>query len=148
MFSHKKGDSQHESNRSINGIGHSPAGAALPAGEDSLPGRYLSPAAGDGTGGSSGPSDRVGKMAGQIADEKAELEQMEEKYSQAVAEAVKVLSGLSDPLEREILTKRYISGMNWEQISRKMNYSASGIHRLKKSALQKLCSRMNMSEPK
>ncbi len=110
--------------------------------------RYLSPAAGDGTGGSSGPSDRVGKMAGQIADEKAELEQMEEKYSQAVAEAVKVLSGLSDPLEREILTKRYISGMNWEQISRKMNYSASGIHRLKKSALQKLCSRMNMSEPK
>ena len=109
--------------------------------------RYLSPV-GDGTGSSSGPSDRVGKLAGQIVDEKAELEHLEERYSQAVTEAIKVLSGLSDPLEREVLTKRYIAGMNWEQISRKMKYSSSGIYRIKKSAFQKVCSQMNPSEAK
>lgn len=109
--------------------------------------RYLSPA-GDGIGGGSGPSDRVGKMAGQIADERAELERMEERYFQTMTKATEILEQLSNPLEREILAKRYIAGLNWEQISRKMNYSASGIHRIKKAALQKLCSQMNLSEPK
>lgn len=99
--------------------------------------RYLSPV-GDGTGSSPGPSDRVGKMAGQIADEKAELERMEEKYSQAVAEAAKVLSGLSDLLEREVLTKRYIAGKSWGEISFSMGYTHRNIRRLKQNAFQKL----------
>ncbi|MCI9458823.1 MAG: hypothetical protein HFE44_17965 [Oscillospiraceae bacterium] len=99
--------------------------------------RYLSPA-GDGIGSSSGPSDRVGKMAGQIADEKAELERMEERYSQAVAEAAGVLSGLADPVEREVLTKRYIAGKNWTEISGSMGYTHRNIRRLKQSAFQKL----------
>lgn len=107
--------------------------------------RYLSPA-GDGIGRGSGHSDRVGKMAGQIADEKEELERMEEGYSQAVAEAAGALSGLTDPVEREVLTKRFIAGLNWKQISQNMKYSASGIHRIKKSALQKLCTQVNASE--
>ena len=99
--------------------------------------RYLSPA-GDGIGSSSGPSDRVGKMAGQIADEKAELERMEERYSQAVAEAAGVLSGLADPVEREGLTKWYIAGKNWAEISGSMGYTHRNIRRLKQSAFQKL----------
>ena len=99
--------------------------------------RYLSPA-GDGIGGSSGPSDRVGKMAGQIADEKAELERMEERYSQAVAEAAGVLSGLADPVEREVLTKRYIAGLSWEVTTRKTGYSYRAIQRIKKRAFKKL----------
>ena len=82
--------------------------------------RYLSPA-GDGIGGSSGPSDRVGKMAGQIADEKAELERMEERYSQA-----------------EVLTKRYIAGLSWEVTARKTGYSYRAIQRIKKRAFKKL----------
>ena len=74
--------------------------------------RYLSPA-GDGIGGSSGPSDRVGKMAG-------------------------VLSGLADPVEREVLTKRYIAGLSWEVTARKTGYSYRAIQRIKKRAFKKL----------
>ena len=99
--------------------------------------RYLSPA-GDGTSGRPGPSDRIGKMAGQIADEKAELERMEEEYSQAVAEAAEVLSRISDPLEREILTKRYIAGNKWGDISKSTGYTHRSIRRLKQKAFQKL----------
>ena len=99
--------------------------------------RYLSPA-GDGIGGGSGPSDRVGKMAGQIADEKAELERMEERYSQAVAEAAGVLSGLIDPVEREVLAKRYIAGKSWAEISSLMGYTHRSVRRRKQSAFQKL----------
>ncbi len=99
--------------------------------------RYLSPA-GDGIGGSGSPSDRVGKMAGQIADEKEELEWMKEKYSQAVAAAAKVLSNLSDPLEREVLTKRYIAGLSWDNVSQKVGYSYRAIQRIKKQAFKKL----------
>lgn len=99
--------------------------------------RYLSPA-GDGTSGRPGPSDRTGKMAGQIADEKAELERMEEKYSQAVAEAAEVLSGLSDPLEREVLTKRYIAGMKWEMVAKSMNYEVSTCYRIGRNAVRNL----------
>ena len=104
--------------------------------------RYLSPA-GDGTSGRPGPSDRIGKMAGQIADEKAELERMEEKYSQAVAEAAKVLSELSDPLEREVLTKRYIAGMKWEMVAEKSNCDVSTCYRIRKKIF-KSCQSMRV----
>ncbi len=99
--------------------------------------QYLSPV-GDGAGSSSGPSDRVGKMAGQIVDERAELEKMEENYSQAVAEAAKVLNLLSNLSEREILTKRYIAGKSWAEISVSMGYTHRNIRRLKQNAFQKL----------
>ena len=99
--------------------------------------RYLSPA-GDGIGGGSGPSDRVGKMAGQIADEKAELERMEERYSQAVAEAAGVLSGLADPVEREVLAKRYIAGLKWDKVAKSMNYDVSTCYRIGRNAVRNL----------
>lgn len=97
--------------------------------------RYLSPV-GDGVGGSPGPSDRVGKLAGQIVDEKAELERMEEEFAQAVTEAVEVLSGLSDPLEREVLTKRYIAGMKWETVAEKSGCDVSTCYRVRKKFLK------------
>lgn len=107
--------------------------------------RYLSPAAGDGTGGSSGPSDRVGKMAGQIADEKAELERMKEEFAQAAEKALSVLNCLDNPLEREILAKRYIAGFSWEGIADKTGYSIGWIHKTKKSAYRNLYTKVHAS---
>ncbi len=99
--------------------------------------RYLSPVS-DGIGGSGGPSDKVGKMAGQIADERTELERLEEKYAHSVAKAAKILNRLSDPLEREALAKRYIAGMSWNAVAQKMGYSYRAVQRIKKKSLQKL----------
>lgn len=96
--------------------------------------RYLSPA-GDAVGNVK-PSDRVGKITTQIADEKSKLENLEERYSQAVTDAMQTLERLSNPLEREVLAKRYIAGLSWKQISRNTGYSVSGIHKIKKSALR------------
>lgn len=95
--------------------------------------RYLSPA-GDGVGG--GPSDRVGRMAGQIADERAELERMEERYSQAVAEAMGILEGLADPLERKVLMIRYIEGTRWEEVAAKSNCSIRTCYRIQQKLFE------------
>ncbi len=107
--------------------------------------RYLSPV-GDGAGSSPGPSDRVGKMAGQIADEKAKLEQLKGEFAQAAERASSVLNWLENPLEREILAKRYIAGFSWEGIADKTGYSIGWIHKTKKAAYRNLYTKVHSSD--
>lgn len=100
--------------------------------------RYLSPAGN--TIGSGGPSDRVGKIAAQIADERSKLEELEERYSNAVTDAMRTLDKLSDPLAKEILAIRYIAGDKWETVASKVNCSIRKCYQIHREALQKVSS--------
>ncbi|MCI9458694.1 MAG: sigma-70 family RNA polymerase sigma factor [Oscillospiraceae bacterium] len=96
--------------------------------------RYLSPA-GESIG-SGGPSDRVGKIASQIADERSKLEELEERYSNAVTDAAQILERLSDPLEKEVLTIRYIAGGKWEEVAKKVDCAVSTCYRIQRRAIK------------
>lgn len=50
----------------------------------------------------------------------------------------KVIDALKDSRERTIMRYRYISGMKWEEVCVKANYSWKHTHRLHSSALQKV----------
>lgn len=97
--------------------------------------RYLSPA-GDGIAARSEPSDRVGRLAAQIADERAKLEELEERYSNAVTDAAQILERLSDPLEKEVLTIRYITGGKWEEVAKKVDCAVSTCYRIQRRAIK------------
>lgn len=100
--------------------------------------RYLSPA-GDAVS-HGGPSDRVGKIAVQIADERSKLEELEERYSNAVTDAMQILDKLTDPLAKEILAIRYIAGDKWETVASKVNCSIRKCYQIHREALQKVSS--------
>lgn len=97
--------------------------------------RYLSPA-GDVIGGSTSPSDRVGRIAGQIADERTKLEELEERYFNTITEAIKIIESLPNPLEREVLMIRYISGAKWEEVAAKVDCSMRTCQRVQQKALK------------
>lgn len=99
---------------------------------------YLSPGYEDAGGGKGGPSDRVGKMAAMIADEKAKLEELEGAYAAAVGEAAAIISGLHNPAEKQILLRRYVVGMSWRKIARVTGHEINYCFILHRNALKRL----------
>lgn len=88
--------------------------------------------------GAAAQQDKIGNML-------AKLEQLEHKINARVKELVVLrtniedaIEGLGDPVERMILTLRYISNMSWEKIAVEMNYAWAQIHRMHSKALEKI----------
>lgn len=72
-------------------------------------------------------TDRRARITGEIILIEKEMAEMEE-----------FVASVCDPVEREILTYRYLEGMKWSAVSRKMGFSERTVYYIHK----KICSRL------
>lgn len=80
-----------------------------------------------------------------LSDYMVKLEKMEEKISRKIDEINKnfyeieeAIAELEDGNESEIIRMRYISGMDWEKIGEKIEYSTRQVHNLHGKALKNI----------
>lgn len=85
---------------------------------------------------------RGGSRQERLADRALELLGLyEDRLERLQAEQYAIelaIGSLSDPRQRVLLRHRYIEGLTWEKVCRKMHYSYSQIDRLHAAALQEI----------
>ena len=80
--------------------------------------------------------DKFLKIMAKCADKAAELEMTRMKYNYECARLLNMIHELNDERYIEILKYRYIDGLRYEEIEKKIGYSARHIKRLKNEALE------------
>ena len=75
-----------------------------------------------------------------LADYAEEADKLMQKMIAARQRAEVLIASVPDAVQREVLTRRYIIGQRWEDISESMNYSRRQITRLHGYALQSIMS--------
>lgn len=81
----------------------------------------------------------------QLADYKAEAERLLKEMSSARERTERLINTVTNPVQREVLTRRYIIGQRWEDIAESMNYSRQHVTRLHGYALKTLCLNVTFS---
>lgn len=74
----------------------------------------------------------------QIAEYNAETDKLLNEYNVVRRQAERLISSISDAAQREVLSRRYLMGQQWEEIAGSMNYSVRHITRLHGLALQNM----------
>ncbi len=74
----------------------------------------------------------------QIAEYNAETDKLLDEYNVVRRQAERLISSISDAAQREVLSRRYLMGQQWEEIAGSMNYSVRHITRLHGLALQNM----------
>ena len=73
-----------------------------------------------------------------LADYETETEKKLTEMIRIRKRAESMISAVPDPVQREILTRRYIVGQSWEDIAECMNYNLRYIYKLHGAALQNM----------
>ncbi len=73
-----------------------------------------------------------------LADYEAETEEKLIEMIRTRKRAEDMISAVPDPVQREILTRRYIIGQDWEDIAECMNYNLRHVYKLHGGALQNM----------
>lgn len=81
----------------------------------------------------------------QLADYKAEADKLLKEMSSAREHTERLINTIANPVQREVLTRRYIIGQRWEDIAESMNYSRQHVTRLHGYALKTLCLNVTFS---
>lgn len=81
----------------------------------------------------------------QLADYKAEADKLLKEMSSAREHTERLINTVANPVQREVLTRRYIIGQRWEDIAESMNYSRQHVTRLHGYALKTLCLNVTFS---
>ena len=74
----------------------------------------------------------------QIAEYNAEADRLLDEYNVVRRRAERLISSISDAAQREVLSRRYLMGQQWEEIADSMDYSVRHITRLHGLALQNM----------
>lgn len=74
----------------------------------------------------------------QIAEYNAETDKLLDEYNVVRRQAERLISSISDAAQREVLSRRYLMGQQWEEIADSMDYSVRHITRLHGLALQNM----------
>ena len=74
----------------------------------------------------------------QIAEYNAETDKLLDEYNVVRRQAERLISSISDAAQREVLSRRYLMGQQWEEIAGSMDYSVRHITRLHGLALQNM----------
>jgi RNA polymerase sigma factor (sigma-70 family) len=82
-------------------------------------------------------ADRVANLAVKIADLCAVLEEKKAAVLSLRTEIEAAIRQL-EPFERRLIRLRYVSGLRWEKIALKLNYSWRQVYRTHSSALEKM----------
>ena len=94
---------------------------------------------------SSGSHDRVGKLAADIADKKAELQLFVNELIDKRNERIKLIEQLEDRLEYTVLYKRYMQQMKFEDIADEEYYSKRWIVTVHANGIKNLQTILNNS---
>ena len=65
-----------------------------------------------------------------------DIEDQAQQLRETIRQTSEVIDRLSDPAEREVLELRYLSGLRWEEIGRKMIYDERQVRRIHVKALE------------
>ena len=87
---------------------------------------------------SSGNNDRIGKIVADIVDKENELQKITDKLVDEKNERVQIIEQLEDRLQYNILHKRYLQLMEFEDIAEKEHYSKQWIYKIHKQALENI----------
>lgn len=83
-------------------------------------------------------SNPIERACCQLADYDAEADRLLDELIQKRKSAAYLISRISDEKQREIIKKRYIYAMSWEDIAFEMNYSVRWVQKLHGYALKKI----------
>lgn len=93
--------------------------------------------------GRSGPGDKIGAAVELLVAEQAALcDQLAATHTR-LEEITKAISGLEDPMQREVLELRYVDGLPRWKIANRMYISERWVASLHRKALESLRERMN-----
>ena len=81
----------------------------------------------------------------QLADYNTEADRLFREFTAARKRTEELISSVPDPVQREVLTRRYIIGQRWEEIAESMNYSVRHITRLHGIALKNMSLNVHIS---
>lgn len=93
---------------------------------------------GNGSGGGSEKSDKVGRLAADIADLKNEINQLTDRLISLREEIELTISQITSGKHRKLLHKIYISGKSWPQVEQEMSYCNRHLRRIHREALDRL----------
>ena len=93
--------------------------------------------------GRSGPGDKIGAAVELLVAEQATLCDQLATTHTILEEITKSISGLEDPMQREVLELRYLDGLPRWKIANRMYISERWVASLHRKALENLRERMN-----
>ena len=93
--------------------------------------------------GRSGPGDKIGTAVELLVAEQAALCDQLAATHTILEEITKAISGLEDPMQREVLELRYVDGLPRWKIANRMYISERWVASLHRKALENLRERMN-----
>ena len=79
-------------------------------------------------------------------DISVDIEEQAKKLREIIRQTSEIIDRLSDPMEREVLELRYLSGLRWEEIGRKMIYDERQVRRIHVKALEHVQREMDSAE--
>ena len=74
----------------------------------------------------------------QLADYRSEADKLLKELSSALEYVERIIASVPNLVQREVLTRRYIIGQQWEDIAESMNYSRRRITQLHGIALKNI----------
>lgn len=75
-----------------------------------------------------------------------DIEEQANRLRDTIRQTSEVIDRLSDPVEREVLELRYLSGLRWEDIGRRMMYDERQVRRIHVKALEHVQREMDCVE--
>lgn len=81
-----------------------------------------------------------------FADICADIEREAEKLRGIISETRTVIDRLTDSVQREVLELRYLNGLRWEDIARRMRYDDRSVRRIHLKALENVQREMDLLE--
>ncbi len=100
-----------------------------------------------GVGGAAGVFDKIGVNAAKIMDLEKETENKIALLTRICGDIKRRIDALPNPLQRKILTERYIGQKRWEQIAIDVCVGERWMFRLHKSALEQMAEKENRVKP-
>ena len=86
----------------------------------------------------SSPSDQMSKIMSTIVDLKKEREKLVDKLAESVISVSMLIDQLDNPMERVVMTYRWVQSMKIEDIAEKMDKSVRWVNYLQASGIKKL----------
>lgn len=82
--------------------------------------------------------DKIQRATDKLADIDAQIFEKLDKIERLRGQIESAIDELEDSRQRAVLRLRYINGLSYEEISRKLHYDIRWLHRLEHAALEKL----------
>lgn len=83
-------------------------------------------------------NDTIGKTIAKVIDYERRADELIGQLVEIRVEIENAVKEVSDPIQREVLERKYLLYQDWDTIAKKLNYSKRQVYRLHNQALEKL----------